>query len=57
MLTLIDESTRESLALRVARRPGTYEVINNSLGSVAGELWKWVAKLGTRTPYIEPGSP
>jgi hypothetical protein len=57
MLTLIDESTRESLALRVARRPGTYEVINNGLGSVAGELWKWVAKLGTRTPYIEPGSP
>jgi putative transposase len=57
MLTLIDESTRESLAIRVARRPGSYEMINNGPGSLAGELRRWVAKLGTRTLYLEPGSP
>jgi hypothetical protein len=42
MLTLIDEYTRECLAIRVARRPGSYEVINNGPGSVARELRKWM---------------
>jgi putative transposase len=75
MLTLIDEYTRESLAIRVARRLGRYEVIealadvmlfrgtpehirsDNAPEFVAKELRQWLAKLGTGTLYIEPGSP
>lgn len=75
MLTLIDEYTRESLAIRVARRLGRYEVIetladvmlfrgtpenirsDNGPEFVAKELRQWLAKLGTGTLYIEPGSP
>jgi len=75
MLTLIDEYTRECLAIGVARRLGRYEVIealadvmlfrgipehirsDNGPEFVAVELRKWLAKLGTGTLYIEPGSP
>jgi len=75
MLTLIDEFTRECLAIRVARRLGSYEVIetladvmlwrgipeqirsDNGPEFIAQELRKWLAKLGTGTLYIEPGSP
>jgi len=75
MLTLIDEDTRESLAIRVARRLGRYEVIevladvmllrgipeyirsDNGPEFVAKELRNWLAKVGTGTLYIEPGSP
>ena len=75
MLTLIDEYTRESLAIRVARRLGRYEVIevladvmlfrgipehirsDNGPEFVAEELRTWLAKLGTGTLHIEPGSP
>ena len=75
MLTLIDEYTRESLAIHVARRLGRYEVIetladvmpfrgipenirsDNGPEFVAKELREWLAKMGTGTPYIEPGSP
>ena len=75
MLTLIDEYTRECLAIRVARRLGRYEVIealadvmlyrgipgnirsDNGPEFVAKELRDWLAKLGTGTLYIEPGSP
>ena len=75
MLTLIDEFTRECLAIRVARRLGRYEVIealadvmlfrgipenirsDNGSEFVAEELRKWLAKVGTGTLYIEPGSP
>ena len=75
MLTLIDEYTRECLAIRVARRLGRYEVIealadvmlfrgipenirsDNGPEFVAKELRLWLAKLGTGTLYIEPGSP
>jgi transposase InsO family protein len=75
MLTLIDEYTRESLAIGVPRRLGRYEVIevlaevmlfrgipehirsDHGPEFVAEELRKWLAKLGTRTLYIEPGSP
>jgi putative transposase len=75
MLTLIDEYTRESLAIRVARRLGRYEVIealadvmlfrgipenirsDNGPEFVAKELRQWLAKVGTGTLYIEPGSP
>jgi putative transposase len=75
MLTLIDEYTRECLAIRVARRLGRYAVIealadvmlfrgipenmrsDNGPGFVSKELRQWLAKLGTGTLYIEPGSP
>ena len=75
MLTLIDECTRECLAIRGARRLGRYEVIealadvmlfrgipenirsDNGPEFVAKELRLWLAKLGTGTLYIEPGSP
>jgi putative transposase len=74
MLTLIDEYTREYLAIGVARRLGRYEVIealaevmlsrgipenirsDNGPEFVAKELRGRLAKLGTRTLYIEPGS-
>jgi len=74
MLSLIDEYTRECLAIRVARRLGRYEVIealadvilhrgipdnirsDNGPEFVAEELRKWLAKVGTGTLYIEPGS-
>jgi putative transposase len=67
--------TRESLAIRVARRLGRYEVIetladvmlcrgvpdhirsDNGPEFVAKELRSWLAKVGTGTLYIEPGSP
>ncbi len=75
MLTLIDEYTRECLAIRVARRLGSFEVIetladvmlgrgipehirsDNGPEFVAKELRTWLAKVGTGTLYIEPGSP
>jgi transposase InsO family protein len=75
MLTLIDEYTRECLAIRVARRLGRYEVIealadvmllrgvpdymrsDNGPEFVAKEVRSWLAKVGTGTLYIEPGSP
>ena len=75
LLTLLDEYTRECLAIRVARRLGSQEVIDtlaevmlgrgipehlrsdNGPEFVAGELRKWLARLGTETLYIEPGSP
>jgi transposase InsO family protein len=75
LLTLIDEYTRECLAIRVARRLGSQEVIetlaevmlvrgvpeylrsDNGRESVARDLRKWLASVGTGTLYIEPGSP
>jgi putative transposase len=75
MLTMIDEYTRECLAIRVSRRLGRYEVIetladvmllrgipenirsDNGPEFVAKELRQWLAKLGTGTLYIAPGSP
>jgi putative transposase len=75
MLTLIDEYTRECLAIQVARRLGRYEVIealadvmllrgipdyirsDNGPEFVAKEVRSWLAKVGTGTLYIEPGSP
>jgi len=75
LLTLIDEYTRECLAIRVARRLDSQEVIDtlaevmlvrgipeylrsdNGPEFVARELRHWLAKLGTGTLYIEPGSP
>jgi transposase InsO family protein len=75
ILTLIDEYTRECLALRVARRLNSLEVIDsladvmlergipdhirsdNGPEFIAHELQKWLARVGTRTLYIERGSP
>ena len=75
LLVLIDEYTRECLAIRVARRLGSNEVIetladvmlwrgipehirsDNGPEFVAKELRKWLRQVGTRTLYIEPGSP
>ena len=75
ILTLIDEYTRECLALRVERRLNSLEVIDtladvmlvrgipehirsdNGPEFIARELQKWLARVGTRTLYIERGSP
>ena len=75
LLVLIEVYTRECLAIRVARRLGSYEVIetladvmvwrgipkhirsDNGPEFVAKELRKWLGKIGTGTPYIDPGSP
>jgi len=75
ILTLIDEYTRENLALRVERRMASREVIetlsevmvwrgipeyirsDNGPEFVAKGLRNWLGQLGTRTLYIEPGSP
>ena len=75
VLVVIDEYTRECLALRVARRLGSLQVIetladvmllrgipehirsDNGPEFIARELRKWLGKVGTRTLYIEPGSP
>jgi transposase InsO family protein len=75
ILVLIDEYTRECLALRVARRLGSMQVLetladvmlmrgipehirsDNGPEFIAEELRKWLGKVGTKTLYIEPGSP
>jgi transposase InsO family protein len=75
MLTMIDEYTRESLAIRVARRLNSHDVIDalaevmvahgipehirsdNGPEFIAKRLRKWLAGLGARPLYIEPGSP
>jgi transposase InsO family protein len=75
ILVVIDEYTRECLALRVARRLGSLQVIDtladvmlvrgipehirsdNGPEFIAKELRQWLGKVGTRTLYIEPGSP
>ena len=75
ILTLIDEYTRECLALRVERRLNSLEVIDtladvmlvrgipehirsdNGPEFIARELQNWLARVGTRTLYIERGSP
>ncbi len=75
ILVVIDEYTRECLALRVERHLGSLQVIetladvmlvrgipehirsDNGPEFIAKELRKWLGKLGTKTLYIEPGSP
>ena len=74
-MTLIDEHTRECLALKVARRINSFGVIetladamlengvpehvrcDNGPEMIAKALREWLAGLGTRPLYIEPGSP
>ena len=75
MLNLIDEYSRECLAIRVARRLNSHDVIDtlsdamilhgvpehirsdNGSELVAKNLRQWLEGAGTKTLYIEPGSP
>ena len=75
LMTLIDEFTRECLAIRVARRINSFGVIetmadvmlergvpehirsDNGAEMTAKIVRSWLAKLGAKTLYIEPGSP
>ena len=74
-MTLIDEFTRECLAIRVARRINSLGVIetmadtmivrgvpehirsDNGPEMTAKVVRKWLANVGSKTLYIEPGSP
>jgi transposase InsO family protein len=75
MLNLIDEFTRECLAIRIDRRLRSPDVIDvlsdqfilrgvpalirsdNGPEFVATAVRKWIAAVGAKTAYIEPGSP
>ena len=75
MLCIIDEFTREALAVRVARRLNSTDVIealcdlfivrgipayirsDNGPEFIAVALREWIAAVGAKTAYIEPGSP
>jgi putative transposase len=75
LMTLIDEHTRECLAIRVARRINSLGVVetladvmltrgipehirsDNGAEMTAKVVRSWLAGLGTKTLYIEPGSP
>jgi transposase InsO family protein len=74
-MTLIDEFTRECLAIRVARRINSLGVIetmadvmlvrgvpehirsDNGPEMTAKIVRHWLAQVGAKTLYIEPGSP
>ena len=75
MLTLVDEYTRECLAIDVARRMTSEDVLerltdlfihrgvpdhirsDNGAEFTANPVREWLAKVGVRTLFIEPGSP
>ena len=75
LLTLIDEFTRECLAIDVARRLSSEEVLerlsdlfvrrgvpdyirsDNGPEFTAKAVRKWLANVGVKTLFIEPGSP
>ena len=75
LLTLIDEFSRECLAIRVARRINSFDVIetmadvmlvrgipahirsDNGPEMTAKVVRQWLAQVGSKTLYIEPGSP
>jgi putative transposase len=75
MLTLVDEYTRECLAIDVARKLGSDDVLerlawlmatrgvpehirsDNGPEFTARVVRDWLAKIGVRTLFIEPGSP
>jgi len=75
MLNVLDEFTRESLAIRVRRKLSSTDVIDvltdlfilrgvpgyirsdNGPEFVAGAVRHWIAAIGARTAFIEPGSP
>ena len=72
---MIDEYTRECLAMRMARRITSQDVIDqlfelfilrgipenirsdNGPEFTAREIRKWLARIGVKTLFIEPGSP
>ena len=74
-LNVMDEFTRESLAIRVRRKLSSVDVIDvltdlfilrgppafvrsdNGPEFVAEAVRKWIAAVGAKTAYIEPGSP
>ncbi len=74
-LNVLDEFTRESLAIRVRRKLSSTDVIDvltdlfivrgiplyirsdNGPEFVAGAVRQWIAAVGARTAFIEPGSP
>ena len=75
MLTIVDEHTRECLAIDVARRLSSEEVLerlsdlfvrravpkhirsDNGSEFTAHRVRDWLARVGVKTLYIEPGSP
>jgi transposase InsO family protein len=75
MLNVVDEFTRECLAIRVGRKLGSIDVVDllsdlfilrgvpghvrsdNGPEFVAKVVREWIAAVGARTAYIEPGSP
>jgi putative transposase len=75
MLNIIDEFTRECLAIRVSRKLKAVDVIDvlsdlfilrgvpghirsdNGPEFVAKAVREWIAAVGAKTAYIEPGSP
>ena len=75
MLTIIDEYTRECLAIDVARRLRSDDVLyrlaalfvdrgppdhlrsDNGAEFTATAVREWLARIGVKTLYIEPGSP
>jgi putative transposase len=75
MLNVVDEFTRECLAIRVARRLGSIDVVDalsdlfilrgvpghirsdNGPEFVAKTVRTWIAAVGAKAAYIEPGSP
>ena len=75
MLNVIDEFTRECLAIRVDRRLKSTDVIDilsdlfilrgvpghvrsdNGPEFIAKEVREWIAGVGAKTAFIEPGSP
>jgi putative transposase len=75
MLNIIDEFTRECLAIRVSRKLGSIDVVDllsdlfslrgvpehirsdNGPEFVAKIVREWIAAVGAKTAYIEPGSP
>ena len=75
MLNVVDEFTRECLAIRVSRKLGSADVIDvlsdlfilrgvpehirsdNGPEFIAKAVREWIAAVGAKTAYIEPGSP
>jgi transposase InsO family protein len=75
MLNIVDEFTHECLAIRIARRLNSADVIDvlsdlfilrgvpahvrsdNGPEFIAQAVREWIAAVGAKTAYIEPGSP
>ena len=75
MLNIIDEFTRECLAIRIDRKLNSTDVIdalsdlfilrgvpghvrsNNGPEFIAKGVREWIAAVGAKTAFIEPGSP